>query len=371
MPINIHSVLLVFLLICLVSWQSVNAAVIDDLYDAKIPVDNQSEKTQNNAFSLALKQVLVKVRGNNDLLTDQKIKRAITKATRFVRSYSYDKQESQLYLVINFDPQRVENVIRNAGFPVWDKRRPDTLIWLAIKSSDDSERKIARPIEYADIYQQMSLRAAQRGITLMFPVWDLDDIQSLGVYDIWGGFSAQISQASERYSVPSVLSARIYLSDKQSSDAAQSSAKASAKSALQWSADWTMIEGGGLLAGKLQGVNSLTIAESLIDELADQLSMKYAIDLTQIDSADSNVQIVVNNIDSLTYYSLALGSLENMSIVNSATLIQQQGPRATFELDLLGDIDDLTNALSLDSKIRPVVDDFGQPIFGLEFFWVK
>jgi hypothetical protein len=372
MPIKIHSVLSAFLLMWLVSWQNVDAGVIDDLYDAKIPVDNQSEQTQNNAFSLALKQVLIKVRGNNDLLTDQKIKRAITKATRFVRSYSYDKQESQLYLVISFDPQRVENVIRDAGFPVWDKRRPDTLIWLAIKSSDDSERRIARPIEYADIYQQMSLRAAQRGITLMFPVWDLDDIHSLGVYDIWGGFSTQISHASERYSVPSVLSARIYLSDKQSSDAAKSSVKASAKSAaLHWSADWTMIEGGGLLAGKLQGDNPLIIVEGLIDALADQLSLKYAIDLAQIDSADTKVQIVVNNIDSLTYYSLALRSLENMSVINSATLIQQQGPRATFELDLLGDVGDLTNALRLDSKIKPVVDDFGQPIFGLEFFWVK
>mgnify|MGYP002811202347 FL=1 len=60
-----------------------------------------------------------------------------------------------------------------------------------------------------------------------------------------------------------------------------------------------------------------------------------------------------------------------MSVVNHATLIMQQGPRATFELDLLGDVDDLSNALSLDNKIRPVVDDFGQPIAGLEFFWVK
>jgi hypothetical protein len=71
------------------------------------------------------------------------------------------------------------------------------------------------------------------------------------------------------------------------------------------------------------------------------------------------------------YYSQALVALESMSVVNNATLIKQQGPRATFELDLLGDVDDLSNALGLDGKIRPVVDDFGQPIVGLEFFWVK
>jgi len=371
MPIKTHPVLLAFLLIWITSWQNVNAAVINDLYDAKIPVDDQSEQTQNNAFSLGLKQVLIKVRGNSDLLMDQKIKQTITRATRFVRSYSYDKQGSQLYLAVSFDPQRVKNVIRSAGFPVWDKRRPDSLIWLAIKSSNDSQRKVARPTEFANIYQQLSLRAAQRGISLMFPVWDLDDIQSLGIYDIWGGFNTQISQASERYSVPSVLSARIYPNDNQVSDSAQNNVIANAKLDLKWSADWTMIEGGELLAGHIQGDNPLMIAEGLINALADQLSLKYAIDLTQIDRSDTKVQIIINNIDSLTYYSLALGALENMSIVNGVTLIQQQGPRSTFELDLLGDIDDLTNALNLDSKIRPVVDDFGQPILGLEFFWVK
>ena len=371
MPIKTHPVIFAFLLMWILTSQRVNAAVIDDLYDAKIPVNNQSEQTQNNAFSLALRQVLIKVRGNNDLLTDQKIKNAISRATRFVRSYSYDKQQSQLYLVVSFDPQRVESVIRSAGFPVWDKRRPDSLIWLAIKLSDNSDRKIVRPSEYADIYQQLSLQAFKRGINLMFPVWDLDDIQNLGVYDIWGGFSAQISQASERYSVPSVLSARIYLSDNQSSEVVQNGEVAPAKPALKWTADWTMIEGEGLLAGQVQGEHPLMIAEGLINALADQLSLKYAIDLAQIDRADTKVQIVVNNIDTLSYYSLALRSLKNMSIVNGVTLIHQQGPRATFELDLLGDIDDLTNALSLDSKIRPVVDDFGQPILGLEFFWVK
>jgi hypothetical protein len=371
MPIKTNLVLLLFLFVWLISWQNVNAAVIEDLYDAKIAVHDQSQHTQNNAFSLALKQVLIKVSGNSDLLTNPKIKNAVTKATRFVRSYSYDKQGSQLYLVISFDPQRVENVIRSAGFAVWDKRRPDSLIWLAIKSSEDSARQFAMPSEYSEIYQQLSVRAAQRGITLLFPLWDLDDMQTLGVYDVWGGFSAQISQASERYAVPSVLSARIYLNGKQSSNVAQGSAQANTKSTALWSADWTMIEGGGLLAGQVQGDSPLFIAEGLIDALADQLSLKYAIDLAQIDRADTKVHIVVNNIDSLTYYSQALGSLENMSIVNGATLIKQQGSRATFELELLGDVEDLTNALSLDSKIRPVVDDFGQPIPGLEFFWVK
>ena len=95
MPIKINPVLFVLLLSWLVIGQGVKAAVIEDLYDANVAVDDQSERTQNNAISLGLKQVLIKVRGNNDLLTNQTIKSALTKATRFVRSFSYDKQGSQ------------------------------------------------------------------------------------------------------------------------------------------------------------------------------------------------------------------------------------------------------------------------------------
>jgi hypothetical protein len=371
MPIKLNPLLTVLLFVWLISWQSVKAGVIDDLYEAKIAVDNQSQQTQNSAFGLAFRQVLIKVRGNNDLLTDQKIKSAMVNATRFVRSYSYDRQGTQLYLAISFDPQRVENIIRGAGFPVWDKRRPDSIIWLAIQPSVDSARQIVMPTEFSELYQQLNKRAAQRGIILMVPLWDLADIQSLGVYDIWGGFSTQISQASYRYAVPSVLSARIYLTGSQFSDDAFKSRDANVEISSLWTADWTMIEGGGLLAGQVQGDNPLIIAENLVNALADQLSLKYAIDFSQIERADNKVQVVVNNINSLTYYIQALNALENLSVVNHATLIMQQGPRATFELDLLGDVDDLSNALSLDNKIRPVVDDFGQPIAGLEFFWVK
>jgi hypothetical protein len=371
MPIKINPLLSSLLFVWLIAGQSVKAEVIDDLFDAKIAVDDQSQQTQNNAFSLALKQVFVKVRGSHDLLTNRTIKGAIAKATPFVRAYSYDKEGSQLYIAINFDPQRVENIIRGAGFPIWDKRRPNSIIWLAIKLSENSAKQIVMSSAFSEIYQQLTKRAKQRGITLILPLWDLADIQALGVFDIWGGFNTQISQASERYTVPSVLSARIYPSGSQLFGTKNVAAKTNVKVGSQWLADWTMIEDGDLLAGQVQGDSPLIIAERLIDALADQLSLKYAIDLAQIDRADTKVQIVVNNIDSLVYYSQALVALESMSVVNNATLIKQQGPRATFELDLLGDVDDLSNALGLDSKIRPVVDDFGQPIVGLEFFWVK
>ncbi|WP_299076931.1 DUF2066 domain-containing protein [uncultured Paraglaciecola sp.] len=368
MPINLKPVVLMLLLVWLNGWQSVKAAVIEDLYEARIAVDNQSKQAQVKAFSLAFKQVLLKVRGNSDLLNDQKITSTLPKATRFVRAYSYDRQGSQLYLVISFDPNPVQNLIRSAGFPVWDKRRPDSILWLAIQTTDALSRQIVTASQYPEIYQQMRSSAAHRGLSLTLPLWDLGDVESLGVYDIWGEFNNQILQASERYAASSVLSARIYQKNALITDVATPENTATSQI---WLADWLLMEGGDILTGQVQGDNPTLIAKALVDGLADQLSSKYAIDLSKVDRANSKIQIVINNMDSLNYYTQASSFLANMSIVNDATLVKQQGPRATFELDLLGDVEDLNNAFRLDNKIRPVVDDFGQRISDLEFFWVK
>lgn len=371
MSIKSAPVLLMVLLVWLLSWQGVKAAVIHDLYDAKVAVDNQSEQAQNNAFKLALEQVLFKVRGKEDLLADAKVKRALTKATRFVRSYSYDKEDSQLYLAVSFDPQRVEEVVRSAGFPVWGIRRPDSLIWLTIMTVDDSAKKIASENDYPEMYQALHARSKQRGITLTFPLWDLMDRQALDAFDIWGGFSSRVSAASERYASTSVLSARIYPDQQQVPKRDQNNPSIDISANTAWVADWTMIEGGGLLSGQVSGDSHQAVAQELVDALADQLAAKYAINLDQVDRTDAKIQIVINNLDSLVSYSQALSSLESMSVVNSATLIKQQGPQATFELDLLGDIKDLSNALSLHRRIRPVDNHLGQAKSALEFLWVK
>lgn len=371
MPIKITPLLIGLFILSLVSLHCANASTVDDIYDAKIAVTDQSDRTQNQAFAKALKQVLLKVRGSSDLLAAPNIKSVVTKARRFVRSYRYDREGAQLFVVINFDPKRIDDLIRSAGFPIWDKRRPDTLVWLAIQPTKDAHKQIAHANEFSELYQQLIKRAQERGIKLIFPLWDLDDLQSLGVYDIWGGFSSQISRASERYAVQSVLSARIYPSDNLSQDTAVDSAQSDLNSSEFWVADWNTMESGSMLAGEVQGDSRLEVANSLVDTLADQLAQKYAIDLSQGVNSDAKVQLVINNIDSLTYYKQALALLENLSVVSSVTLIKQRGIDATFELQLLGDVEDLVRALNLDKKIRPVVDDFGQPIGELQFFWVK
>ena len=349
------------LLWCLSIWQSVDAAVVEDLFDVKIAVSDQSNSTQNRAFSQAFKQVLVKVRGNSDILANAQIKNTVTKSTRFVRSYTYEKEASQLYILISFDSVRVENLIRSAGFPIWDKRRLDTLVWLAIET-DNGAKKLVTSEHFPLVLDVLEQQAQKRVVPLIKPLWDLDDRQALNIYDIWGGFSLHLNRASERYGVNSVLSARIY----QAKDPDNNTPIIN-----EWLADWTMLGNGKLIYGQVEAKDIHSVAQRIVDVLGDNLALQYAVDLSSFNSTDNKVELAINNIDSIRSYAKVLNLFESLSVISHATLIRQQGEKATFELALLGDVEDLKNVLNMDQNIQPVVDEFGQPIDELEFFWVK
>ncbi|MEP0357138.1 MAG: DUF2066 domain-containing protein [Paraglaciecola sp.] len=361
MPIKIKSAFLVVLFWCFSVWQPLQAAVIEDLFDARIAVSDQSNRAQSAAFAVAFKQVLLKVRGNRDILANGQVKQAISKPTRFIRSYSYENQESQLYIVVNFEPQRIETLVRNAGFPIWDKRRPDTLVWLVIESIN-GDKEIVNSEKFPESFEWLHQQGQLRGVRLIEPLWDLDDRQALNIYDIWGGFTLNLNRASERYGVNSVLSARIYQ---------QKDPDNNIQASNTWIADWTMLGGGKLLSGQVSGADENVIVRKLVDDLADNLALKYAVDLTSINPNENKIELTFKNLKSMTDYAHVLEFLESLSVVSHGSLVRQVGEQATFELALLGTEDDLKAVLRLDKHVQAVLDEFGQPIGELEFFWVK
>ena len=337
----------------------VSAAIIDDLYDAKVAVVDQSEASQNAAIKQALKQVFIKVSGSQELLKQAHISKSLAKASTLIRLYTYERIQNQLYLVVNFDQDKVQTAIRTAGFPVWDKRRPDTILWLAIEPARQDKQLLNNETQ-ADLVKRLKEQAQKRGIKIVFPVWDLNDIQMVDVYDIWGGFIQKISLASERYDLNSILSARIYMAAKKDGSAGQ-----------QWQSDWTLKDNGQVSSGQLQMSESEQLVDGLIDMLASQLAEKYAISQQNRPLNAVKTQIIITNINSIARYAEVLKFLNGLSVVSNAILLEQHGSRATFELDLLGNNEDLLNTFRLDNKIKAVMSDTTQVANEMEFLWAN
>jgi hypothetical protein len=339
----------------------VSAAIIDDLYDAKVAVVDQSEASQNAAIKQALKQVFIKVSGSQELLKHSHISKNLAKASTLIRLYTYEKNQNQLYLVVNFDQEKVQNAIRTAGFPVWDKRRPDTILWLAIEPAGQDKQLLNQELQ-PDLVKRLREQAQKRGIKIVLPVWDLNDIQMVDVYDIWGGFMQQISLTSERYDVDSILSARVY---RKPVDDTQTS------SGPMWLGDWTLMDNGQLNSGQIQMSEPEQVVESIVDVLATQLAEKYAISQQNRPLNAVKTYVFINNIDSIARYAAVLKFLNGLSVVSNAFLLEQQGTRATFELDLLGNNEDLLNSFRLDNRIQTAISDSGQISSEMEFLWAN
>lgn len=344
----------------------VQASVVDGLYEARVEISDQLNRSRKKAETAAFKKVLVKVTGTKSVLKNPLVTQEFNKAANYLRSYSYDNDQNVLYYSAEFDRQRIERLITQNGFPLWDSRRPDTIIWLAQQQSDNAERQIlseTNNIETSDIILNT---AKDRGINVSLPLVDLTDMQALSIYDVWGGFSNVIKVASERYGTDYILSARVYFLTVENSIAVSQVAPLKNNS---WIADWTLQNNSQIESGKLVAATQLNLTSNLIDLLADKLAIKYAID-TQLETPEI-FSITVTNVNSLTQYAHLIDFLSSLSVVKRVSLTNQTGSFATFQLNLLGGLDDLNNALRLDDKIQPTLDDFGQPTEDSHYIWMQ
>ena len=357
--------LYILLTVCLLL-NNANAALVEGLYEAKVAIDDQSLASQRKAMRNALKNVLVKVSGNKSLLEHQLIREKVQKAQDYMRAYQFESVDGELMYHAEFDKQRVQKMILDAGFPIWDSRRPDSLLWLAIETPDIKQRLLLSEFSDSPVLESAREVAKSRGIPVGFPVLDLTERQQVTLYDVWGQFSNVITQASSRYGVEYVLSARIFLHHFESPFEQELDIEV----APSWVADYVLIHKDTLVSDSLYGASPESLSAELVTLLADLLADKYAINFSGFSENDASVELVVTNVTTLAQYTEVYDFLSSLSVVANATLVNQNGQFSTFSLNLLGDTQDLLNALRLDDKIRPTLDEFGQENQNLHFLWV-
>ena len=98
------------------------------------------------------------------------------------------------------------------------------------------------------------------------------------------------------------------------------------------------------------------------------MGQNYAILPTDADS-EQLVELSVGNLHDLRGYVAVQQYLQALSVTESVTLVRQQGTVSTFGLRLLGSERDLRAVLSLDNRLQPLRDAFGQPLEGMHYFW--
>ncbi|QPG06880.1 DUF2066 domain-containing protein [Salinimonas marina] len=412
--VRFYAVYLRFIFLLLLSGVSINvhASSLIEVNRAAVEVTNQGPKERKRAQTEALRQVFVKMTGSPAVLSNAGVRQALGQASTYLVSYRYSQQPQRLVYEAEFARSALETVIRRENLPVWGPRRPDTLFWLA--SEQQSRRWILREDQPESVRHALNQASAQRGVPIALPLMDLTDNTSITVSDVWGQFAFALRSASARYNPDLILSARLSekpeqrdnerlsteqrleealaasnlafgsepgvddnsaeTADRQTPQAEPTAAKPvyamPARSGEgEYALEWVLLEEGASQFGTVRADTPEKAVTQLVEHYADYLGQRFSVRFNGDNTTDNGLTISVANLDSLSHYVHAQEFLAQLSVVDSAVLVRQQGSVATFSLTLVGDRSDFFNALSFESQLRPVTDSFGQKLEGHNFYW--
>ena len=366
---------LLLLTLPLISWEHSLALQVSGLYSQQIPVTNDGEAERNRAFREAFAAVVVKVSGDPRWLENLAIERAIAQAQNYVEATSYisesiqlpledntlplDSDEEQFYtaeqriISVNFAAALINELLEDAGIPVWDDNRPSVLVWMVLQNSA-GEREFLTVGSNPEIVKVMQDFAAARGLPIIFPVLDFEDRKSLSENIAWNLDEAAISSASERYGADSILAGRLHFT-------------ASGELVGLW--QFRFQEETDVFDGFDSELKSYLYDP--LNRITTQLAGYFAILPESIDG--DTVRLRIDGIKNLNAYSSLLNYVENLGLVATVTTAEVDGERIELQLSLVGDTRQLYEQIALDRDLLPIYNTLKDSSFAtlLHYRWTR
>lgn len=341
---NFSIKLLFIVSIFLVSCFHAQAVEVENLYTGKILVTDKRQKTRVKAHRWAIEQVLAKVTGNREILKDKTIQREVRLRTaNYIKSFTFvTDEQDRIFLVDQFDQKKIDRLLRNAGASIWGKRRPRTLIWLAIE--EGLQRNLVRQIQYPQLSEMIQQSADDRGLPVLLP--DVGDGGNQDIFpsDVWARFDRIVAKATEQYDVENYLMARMHY---------QPSTEPAYKSG--WRLEFQLMAGTReLTEGQFVG-EQFEVIRDMSNAVGDYYAAQYAIKSEKLGSDEIYLSITgISSLVSLVEAEKYLSSLPPVSAVEMYKLSQQV---AQFKLFLSGEGLDVIKALALLPEFEQVMEE--------------
>lgn len=314
-------------LVCVLIALPVPAVEVTALYTAEVPYDRSERDAQSRAYEAALAEVLLRLSGPA-LVGDRDLYEALfPDPERYVVRFSQGADDT---LFVSFDGDALTRTLRESGQTVWGGDRPLTLIWLAVDWGQGQREIVGATDELPDpddarsINRNQMLRerilvfAESRGLPVVFPLLDSEDLALVSFADIWGGFDEQLLAASERYDVDSVLVGRV---------------RAGGVERNRWNyyfgpeqQFWT---------GE---------PEFALMQVADFLAGEFAI---RGDAPIRTVRVNISGVESIDAFGGVHELLDNVSVIDGYTIAEVAGDTVTLNVSAIGGADRLARALRL------------------------
>ena len=316
---------------------NLHATDIKQMYEVSLPVVSQDISIRKAAFEQGLIETSVRVSGSSLAPTQLNL----ADAGRLISQYryrtlsdheitSYHEKTPNLVqpkykLWMQFDKNKLKQLLRDNGLPLWGHQRPNVLVWLAVK--DGSNRYLLKQSDLSQIKNVMEQGAMRRGLPIMWPKYDAADQKLVEFTDIWGQFLEPVKQASKRYGVSAVLLGR--MNWKKGS----------------WQVDWSLMQEDKVESWSVNAEDLALLTSSGIGIATDSISSRFAVFTGGVN--DAGLIVRVSNLNNVKKYSTTAHYLASLAPVKNVYAKEVNKHQVDFYVDLNGDEDDLRRVIAL------------------------
>lgn len=315
------------------------AVRVSSIYQASVLVPSQSDQDKNRILPQALQQVLVKVSGNAQVLNNPKITARLNEADTLVQTFGYSPSNDAArpyYAEVQFDPEGVNKILRDAAIPIWGINRPLVVSWVEYEAP-------GRPAELIDgntgseLQLLLTQQAKQRGLPISLPVMDVTDLSQVSVNDIVTMNMPVLMQAAKRYNGDIILVARFM----QQTDGITAQVKL-IQGEMQWG--WN-----------ISGKQLSAVTHTMIDHVADALASRYSNVVTN--TVREKMTLTISGVAQQIDFTQMMQYLQHLEPVAAIQVKKISGNSVTLTINLRSDPHAFTQLLLLGKKLTPVTND--------------
>lgn len=322
---------------------SSQAVEVENLYTGRILVTDKTQKTRIKAHRWAIEQVITKVSGDREILSNRKIRRVVQSQTaNYIKSFTFETDEQgRTFLVDVFDQSKIDQLLKSVDAAIWGQRRPSTLIWLAVE--EGIQRSIIDKEAFPQITEFLYQSSDNRGLPIKLPLMDEQDSDAVFSSDVWARFNQAIVTGSTRYQTENIVMARMRMVDTEKEPEYSSG----------WLLEFELIDDNeSLLVGSFNG-DQYTILRNMVNQIGDYFAAEYAIHSTSLD--DRELELTLSGVNGLVSLKKAEDFLLSLPPVDSVYLQTLTGNSVKFKLSLVGEGLDVIRALALLPQFEQVL----------------
>ncbi|OCH24395.1 hypothetical protein A6E13_10815 [Aliivibrio fischeri] len=324
------------LLMCMVTGP-VFAKQQNDLYHTEVQLTG-SDKAENIAKQEGLVNVLIKVSGQTDIAQNEVIKKALTQSDRYVTQMSFvEYDDAPRAMKLGYNSKMVLNLLTQSEQSVWETPRKSVLVWIV--NEYNYQRSIIWEQSNNSLITRIKEAANERGLPVMFPVGDFDDVTSIEIPDLWGNFKKPIADASERYNPQAILVVKVR-------------GNSSSWTLFDTTPQYLPTTSTKPLEGRESGAVQLA---DMVNNVSDYFAKKYTKNLGAVVSQSEMISI--EGVHSTRAFFTIEKQLKQLNSVASVQVDTIQGNKVTYTLNLLGDFEQFNQELLSKNKALSLIPE--------------